>query len=235
MDIYTDLIAERVYRICLVPQDSMVAFNHFLIVDERPALVHLGQAHLFDWLHEAVGKLIDPSTLAYLAFSHYEPDECGALSQWLAVAPQAEVCVGKIGAMSMRDVMSKSPKVMQDGESVSLGQDALMLLETPHFPHNWDACLFYLKPAKILFGSDLGTQIGYRPPFVTDDPTADIMDLQQKMAYMPYGPAMASGLAKLKQLDIQILAAMHGAMLNEAQCRHLLQALETENAPYTAL
>jgi len=239
MHIHTDLIAEGVYRICLFEPASFIAFNHFLIVDERPALIHLGSAQAFQHLYEAVSRLIDPASLAYLAFSHYEPDECGAMAQWLEVAPKAQVCVGKICAMSLGEVLPEPQqpalRVLKDGEILSLGREDLMMLETPHFPHNWDACLFYLKQAKILFGSDLATQPGYREPFVDADPTDEIMDLQRKMNYMPYGPAMAAGLGKLQALEINTLAAMHGAMLNQVQTQHFLETLAAENARYLSV
>ena len=45
---------------------------------------------MFPDVREAVSKLIDPSRLRVISFSHFESDECGALQEWLAVAPRTE-------------------------------------------------------------------------------------------------------------------------------------------------
>ena len=74
-------------------------FNHFLVRDEEPLLFHAGLKGMFPALREAVAKLIDPATLRHIAWSHFESDECGALNDWLQLAPQAQpVCtlVGKL-------------------------------------------------------------------------------------------------------------------------------------------
>jgi flavorubredoxin len=224
-----DEIACHVFRICLYPDNGFIAFNHFLILDEHPVLMHLGHKKSFETLLKQVKTLIDPATIRYLAFSHVEADECGALHQWLAVAPHAEVAVGKICAASLKDELDTPLRVLKNNEALHLGQEELILLETPHFPHNWDACLFYTRYGKVLFGSDLGTQTGYREALTEVSPVGDIMALQKKLAYMPYGPHVTTTIQTLKKLDIQLLAAMHGSALNQLQFSHLLDALEQEN------
>src|SRR4030095_8814968 len=92
-------IAPDVFRLSIYFPDFDMQFNHFLVRDEEPLLFHAGYRSMFPELHQAVATLIDPAKLRYVAWSHFESDECGALNQWLAVAPQAEpVCtlVGKL-------------------------------------------------------------------------------------------------------------------------------------------
>jgi flavorubredoxin len=92
-------IAPDLFRLSIyVPQFDM-QFNHFLVRDEEPLLFHAGFKGMFAPLRDAVGSLIDPTKLRYVAWSHFESDECGALNDWLQLAPQAEpVCtlVGKL-------------------------------------------------------------------------------------------------------------------------------------------
>lgn len=67
--------------------------------DDEPLLFHTGLKAMFSLLREAVAALIDPATLRHIAWSHFESDECGALNDWLQLAPLAQpVCtlVGKI-------------------------------------------------------------------------------------------------------------------------------------------
>ena len=73
-------------------------FNHFLVRDEEPLLFHTGMK-MFPALREAVATLIDPASLRWISWSHFEFDECGALNEWLQVAPNATPVCGEVGAM----------------------------------------------------------------------------------------------------------------------------------------
>jgi flavorubredoxin len=86
-------IAPDLFRLSVYVPDINMQFNHFLVRDEEPLLFHTGLKGMLPQLHEAVGKIIDPAKLRHIAWSHFESDECGALNQWLAIAPHAEpVC-----------------------------------------------------------------------------------------------------------------------------------------------
>ena len=84
-----DEIAPDLFRLSLYVPELDMQFNHFLVRDEEPLLFHTGLRGMFPALREAVGQLIDPATLRYIAWSHFESDECGALNDWLQLAPRA--------------------------------------------------------------------------------------------------------------------------------------------------
>jgi hypothetical protein len=90
-------IAPDVYRISVYATWANLQFNHFLVKDDEPLLFHAGLRGMFPEVREAVSKLIDPSQLRSISFSHFESDECGALNEWLAVAPHAEVVCSDLG------------------------------------------------------------------------------------------------------------------------------------------
>lgn len=96
-----DEIGSGIYRINTpveIPGGAF-SFNQYLVADEAPLLFHTGPRRMFDFVREAVAAVIDPATLRYISFSHYEADECGSLNQWLAIAPHAQVAVGSVAAM----------------------------------------------------------------------------------------------------------------------------------------
>src|SRR5438128_2426956 len=103
-------IAERIYRIS-TPIEVMpggFTFNQYLIVDQSPLLFHTGLRRIFPLVREAVASVIPPESLRYIAFSHFEADECGSLNDWLALAPNAEPLCGKLAAMlSVNDVANR--------------------------------------------------------------------------------------------------------------------------------
>ena len=236
MESRVDEIAEDIFRIAVWTGQAPITFNQFVIRDTCPTLMHTGHAALFETVRSQVERLLDPRTLRYIGFSHFEADECGALNHWLALAPQAEVLSGGIAARtSIGDFAVRSPRTVADNEVVELGQYRLRLLETPHFPHNWDAVLWYEEEGGTLFGSDLGTHGGQREPLTADDRSDEILALQQRLGYIPAGPHMSAALARLRQLPIACLAAMHGSALHGPALGTLFDALERECGGKTAL
>jgi flavorubredoxin len=88
-----DEIAPDLFRISIYVPDLDMQFNHFLVRDDEPLLFHAGLRGMFPAMRDAVASLIDPTTLRHIAWSHFESDECGALNEWLQIAPQAQpVC-----------------------------------------------------------------------------------------------------------------------------------------------
>src|SRR6188474_2848329 len=102
-------IADGIFRISTpFPPELMpggFTFNQFLLVDDAPLLFHTGPRRMFPLVREAVAHVLgDVQKLRYVAFSHVESDECGAMNEWLAAAPRSEPVCSTIAAMvSMTD------------------------------------------------------------------------------------------------------------------------------------
>jgi glyoxylase-like metal-dependent hydrolase (beta-lactamase superfamily II) len=77
-------IAPSVYRISTFHPDYGMQFNQFLVADDEPVLVHTGFRKSFPTTRDAVATVLDPATLRWITFSHFEADECGALNEWPA-------------------------------------------------------------------------------------------------------------------------------------------------------
>lgn len=80
METRVDEIAPEIFRIAVWTGKAPITFNQFVIRDEHPTLIHTGHAALFDVVRAQVERLLDPRTLRYISFSHFEADECGALN-----------------------------------------------------------------------------------------------------------------------------------------------------------
>ena len=92
-------IAPDLYRLSVYAPDFDLQFNHFLVNDDEPLLYHTGLKGMFPLFREAVAKVLDPARLRWIGFSHFESDECGALNEWLAIAPSAQPVCSDLGAM----------------------------------------------------------------------------------------------------------------------------------------
>src|SRR6185369_6809174 len=92
-------IGDNIFRVSVfVPQvmpPAGFAFNLFLIRAEEPMLFHLGKRKMFS--EYAVAKLIPLEKLRWASFGHFEADECGAMNEWLAAAPQSQLMHGMTG------------------------------------------------------------------------------------------------------------------------------------------
>ena len=60
---------------------------------------------MFPLVAEAIGKVLPLERLRYVAFSHFEADECGSLNDFLAAAPAAVPVCSQVAAMvSVNDI-----------------------------------------------------------------------------------------------------------------------------------
>src|SRR5689334_7762372 len=118
-------IAAGIYRLSTFAPDvappAGFTFNQFLILGEDPLLFHTGPRRMFPSVREAVARLMPPEKLRWIAFGHYEADECGSMNDWLGLAPRAQVAHGQTGCMvSLNDMADRPPKILGDGEVIDL-------------------------------------------------------------------------------------------------------------------
>jgi flavorubredoxin len=215
MQTRVDEIAERVYRLStFLPAvgPSGFTFNQFLVDADEPLLFHCGQRALFPAVSQAVARVMDPARLRWIAFSHVEADECGALGEWLAAAPAATVTHGAIGcAIWLNDQAPRPPRALADGEILDLGGRRVRRLDTPHVPHCWDAGLLYEETTGTLFCSDLFTHVGDPPALTDGDILGPAVAAETRFGYTAVTPATGPTIRRLATLAPRTLAVMHGS------------------------
>ena len=211
-------IAPDLYRISTFVPDYHIEFNQFLIKDEQPFLMHTGFRKMFDITRDAVAKIIDPASLRWIGFSHFEPDECGALNEWLRVAPDAQAVCSVVGAIVMlNDYADRPARPLNDNEVLELGKRRLRFLATPHVPHSWDAGLFFEETDQTLLCSDLFFHPQGDEPLTESDIVGRARDsilagMDSPLANdMPYTPYTDRTLQRLADLAPRTLALMHGS------------------------
>jgi len=213
-------IAPDVFRLSVYVSQFDLQFNHFLVRDEEPLLYHTGMRLMFPELKEAVASLMDPAELRWISFSHFEVDECGALNDWLALAPRATAATGVIGAMvNLGDFAIRPARGLQAGEVLQTGRYRFRYEPTPHLPHGWDAGVLFEETRRTLFCSDLFHHSGQPAPVagaeILDRTAETIRQMQQGplMEYMPWTPRTEQLLERLAGLEPSTLAIMHGSSL----------------------
>jgi len=207
-----------VFRISTYVPEINLQFNQFLIRDDEPLLFHTGMRGLFPTVKDEVTRVMDPSRIRWIGFSHFESDECGALNDWLAVAPQAEPVCSAVGALvSVNDFAARPAHAMADGDVLSTGKYRYRFLHTPHVPHCWEAGLMFEETEGTLLCSDLFTHWGDVEPQTTSDVVgrfkADLITGEQGPfagAY-PYTAETGETLKRIAALNPKTLALMHGS------------------------
>lgn len=226
-------IADRIFRIstpvALPGDDTGFSFNQYLIVDDEPLLFHTGLRGLFPLVREAVAHLMPVERLRHIAFSHVEADECGALNQWLEVAPHAAPLCGQVAALvSIGDLADRPPRALADGETISLGTHVMRWLDAPHLPHAWECGFMFEESTRTLLCGDLFTQPGFGQVALTD---GDILGpseaFRAQMDYFSHTRNAGGLLDKLAGTDPRTLAVMHGSAF-QGDGAGLLRALAGE-------
>jgi flavorubredoxin len=213
-----DEIAPDLYRLSTYIPKIDLQFNEFLVNDDEPLLFHTGLRGMFPEIRDAVGKIIDPATIRWIGFSHFEADECGSLNEWLAVAPAAKPVCGIIGAMvNINDYIGGRAHAMASGDVLVTGRHRFRFLETPHVPHSWDAGLLFEESGSNLFCSDLFLHKGDPGPLTEEDVVEPAR--RSLLSYeagplphpYPYTTWTDETLQTLADLRPKLLALMHGA------------------------
>lgn len=213
-------IAPDIFRINTFIPEANLGFSQFLVRDDEPLLFHTGMRGMFPIVHDAVAKLIDPSTLRWVGFSHFEADECGSLNEWHAAAPNSQAVCSIVGKLvSVDDFAPARPaKGVADGEVFETGRRRFRFLHTPHVPHCWDAGMLFEETTGTLFCSDLFHQNGDVEPKTESDIIGRVRDTMTEIEssplanYFPYTDRTQSELERIAALKPRALATMHGSV-----------------------
>jgi len=214
----TTEIASDVFRISVFVPESNLEFSHFLVRDDEPLLFHAGLRGMFPVLREEISRLIDVSKIRHIGFSHFESDECGALNQWLELAPVAQPVCGLVGALvSVNDFAIRPARALTRDDILPTGHHRFRFIPTPHVPHGWDAGVLFEESERTLFCSDLFHQWGHQTPTTADS----IIDrcksalLEAEAGpfanYVPYTHHTGRVLESLAEYKPRTLATMHGS------------------------
>ncbi len=212
-----DEIAEGIYRISTsIPPGDVpggFTFNQYLVLDDEPLLFHTGLRRLFPAVRDAISRVMPVERLRWIAFSHLEQDECGALNELLAAAPRAQAACSSVGAMtSVADLAIRPPRPLADGERIRLGRREVTWHDAAHVPHGWDCGFLSEATTRTLFCGDLFTQPGAEHAPVTEsDVLGSSEAMRAAMDYFAHAPGTRSTLERLARTAPTTLACMHGA------------------------
>lgn len=226
-------IADGIHRIStpatVVP--GGFTFNQYLILDDEPLLFHTGLRKLFPLVREAIAAVMPVERLRWIGLSHFEADECGAMNDFLAVAPRAQPLGSQTAIMvSVNDFADREGRPLADGETLELGRHAVTWFDAPHLPHGWETGYLFERRTSTLLCGDLFTQFGAEHAPVTEgDVFGPSEGARKAMDYYAHAPNTRALLERLAATRPTTLAVMHGSAWRgdgAALIRSLADALE---------
>jgi anaerobic nitric oxide reductase flavorubredoxin len=206
-----------------------VSYNAYLINDEKKAIVDLAKALKTDEFFDQIDQITDISQLDYVIVNHMEPDHSGILRTLLRMAPQVTI----LGTQKTRDMLesfygvSEGVKVVQDGETLSLGQRELTFVYTP-FVHWPETMMTYDSSEQILFSCDaFGSYGALRGAIFDDECTNQDFYTQQALRYYVnivavFSKPVLNAIEKLADVPVSIIAPSHGLIWRKSP-EHIIQ------------
>ncbi|MDO8391085.1 MAG: MBL fold metallo-hydrolase [Actinomycetota bacterium] len=197
---------------------GMVQANQHLIVSDGEMMVLDPGGHkVHTKLFAQMASVAPINQLRHIFFSHQDPDIVAATNAWLMMT-DANAYISRLWTrfvmhFGIDDLVTERIHPIPDGGmKIVVGATEMMILPA-HFLHSPGNFHVYDPRSKILYSGDLGASLdsGYRT--VTDFAAHVPLMEGFHRRYMPDNKATKLWAAMVRDLDIEIIAPQHGAML----------------------
>ncbi len=207
-------VGKDIYQINTYDEKIGLSFNQYLIVDKCPILIHTGPIQLYEKISRSIEKIISIQKINYVFISHFESDECGALSAFLKINKKLTPVCSEITARQIRGFeIAADPIIKRGSETLNLGGRELTFLDYPSEMHLWKGLIAYEPIDEILYSSDIFIRWGkIAVPQIAVDILKEIEAIPKVAAP---NPEMRDELIRtIKSLKIKKIAPGHGPILD---------------------
>ncbi len=201
----------------LYPVPNGVAYNSYVIMDEKIAVMDAVDAHFGGtWLGN-VRSVLDGRQPDFLVVHHMEPDHSASIALFMDTFPEA-VIVSSAKAFPMMKAFfgtdyAERRIVVKEGDRLCLGKHTLSFLAAPmvHWP---EVILTYDQTDKVLFSADAFGKFGALD--VEEDWACEARRYYFGIVGK-YGAQVQATLKKASALEIQTICPLHGPVLTGEQ------------------
>jgi flavorubredoxin len=203
----------------LIPLPDGTSYNAYLIKgSEKTALIDSVDPPKSGELMANLERL-KVETIDYVVCNHTEQDHSGAIPDVLEKYPGAKVAANQKCKGLLKDhllIHEEKFIIVEDGETISLGDKTLEFVLTPwvHWP---ETMCTYLREDKILFSCDFfGSHLATSDLFVQNEPKV-IEDAKRYYAeiMMPFRGIIKKNIEKIESLGFEIIAPSHGPLYDK--------------------
>lgn len=208
-------------------------YNSYLIKgSEKTALIDTAKVPFKDEFISRVESIVKIKDIDYLIVNHAEPDHSGSVADLLKINPEIEIFSSVPGMMNLKAIINQDAKFhrVKEGETLSLGDKTLEFTLQPNL--HWPDTIFtFLQEDKILFTCDfLGAHYGFKGVLEENLPSKE--DYQKSIKYYyesimsPFPSDVRRGIKKVKDLDPDIIAVSHGAVIKKPYLNEVIDNYE---------
>ena len=198
-----------------------MAYNSYLIVDEKVAVMDSVDAGFTaEWL-DNIDKALDGKAPDYLIVQHMEPDHSGSVVAFMDKYPNATIVSNSKSFVMMKQFFgtefSERRMAVGEGDTLNLGTHTLTFVTAPmvHWP---EVIVTYDNKDKVLFSADAFGKFGALD--VEEDWACEARRYYFGIVGK-YGVQVQGLLKKASALDIQTICPLHGPILTENLEYHL--------------
>lgn len=206
----------------LWPLPDGVAYNSYLIVDEKSVLVDTIEMGTDGAYLTRIESLLDGRPLDYLVVNHMELDHSGEIATIVHRWPDVQV-IGNAKTFKVLSAYygSLTPNLheVKDGDTLGIGKHTLKFVLTPmvHWP---ETMMTYEATEQILFSGDAFGTFGTLDGGVLDSETKfEFYEDEMRRYYSnivgKYGSFVQKALAKLDGVPVTTICSLHGPVWRE--------------------
>ncbi|MEG3048413.1 MAG: FprA family A-type flavoprotein [Mucinivorans sp.] len=198
------------------PLPHGVAYNSYLIKDEKTALMDTVEGGSSQSYIQMVEEVLDGRDLDYLIINHMEPDHSGEIQDVRRRYPNVQI-VGNGKTFKILEAfygIHDNLIEVCDGQTLDLGHHSLKFVFTPwvHWP---ETMMTYDQTDGVLFSADAFGTFGTLDGGIFDD-EVDFESYREEMRRYysnivgKYSNMVQKAFAKLAGTDIKIICPLHG-------------------------
>ena len=212
----------------LWPLDRGIAYNSYLINDEKITLIDTVEIGHIDKFLNKIKAIIGNRPIDYLVINHMEPDHAGSIQLLAGIYPNMKLVGNKKTHPMVEGFFNMEDRFVEvtEGETLSVGITNLEFYMIPmvHWP---ETMITYQTNDGIVFSGDAFGSFGSLDGGVFDDEIEfDYFEDEMRRYYSnivgKYGNPVQKALEKLSTLKINTIAATHGPILR----KHIPEVLE---------
>ncbi|KZN59262.1 hypothetical protein N473_03640 [Pseudoalteromonas luteoviolacea CPMOR-1] len=209
-------------------QNTQGSINQYFIhTDYESMLMDPGGIELFSPMLAAVLQHTELEKLTTLFASHQDPDLIATLSLWDKAISNATLYAPSlwerfIGHFDLDNLHFEG--ISDEGGEIQLGGIRLRLLPA-HYLHSAGNFQLFDPTAKILMSANVGSAINApNDNKFVEDFSQHVKHIEQfHKRWMPSNQAKANWIARVRELDIQVLAPNHGKLYKGEKVQEFLE------------
>lgn len=205
----------------LWPIPKGVAYNSYIIKDEKIALIDTVDRSFMDDFIDNVDEISEGRDIDYLVINHMEPDHSGSIKAIIAKYPNIQIIGNKKTFPMLERFYGIKENIIEvkDGDTIDLGKHKLnfALIPMVHWP---ETMVTYESTTKTLFSGDAFGAFGTLDGGIFDY-EVDLNWLEEEISRYysnivgKYGSPVQAALRKLEALEIKMICATHGPIWKE--------------------